>query len=160
MSESNNTRLGGIKQDILDFKNEFTSSIESLKSSIDEKFNLVNEQFDNIRTDIKRNVAVIVADSLLEVKDSIIEALKAENLKLQQKVEKLENRISELESDLNKKDQNNRRSNIEIQGIPLDIGDDSLEYKVIEILAEAHIVTTKFDIEDCHRLSKHGSSIV
>ena len=67
MSESHNTRLGGMKQDILDFKNEFTSSIESLKSSIDEKFNLVNEQFDNIRTDIKRNVAVIVADSLLEV---------------------------------------------------------------------------------------------
>ena len=86
MSESHNTRLGGMEQDILDFKNEFTSSIESLKSSIDEKFNLVNEQFDNIRTDIKRNVAVIVADSLLEVKDSIIEALQVENLKLQQKV--------------------------------------------------------------------------
>ena len=160
MSQSHNTRLGGMKQDILDFKNEFTSSIELLKSSIDEKFNLVNEQFDNIRTDTKRNVAVIVADSLLEVKDSIIEALKAENLKLQQKVEKLENRISELESDLNKKDQNNRRSNIEIQGIPLDIGDDSLEDKVIEILSEAHIVATKFDIEDCHRLGKNGSNIV
>ena len=58
-----------MKQDI-DFKNEFTSSIESLKSSIDEKFNLVNEQVDNIRTDIKRNVAVIVAGSLLEVKAS------------------------------------------------------------------------------------------
>ena len=54
MSESHNTRLGGMKQDILDFKNEFTSSIESLKSNIDEKFNLVNEQFDNIRTDIKK----------------------------------------------------------------------------------------------------------
>ena len=50
MSESHNTRLGGMEQDILDFKNEFTSSIESLKSSIDEKFDLVNEQFDNIRT--------------------------------------------------------------------------------------------------------------
>ena len=41
-----------MKQDILDFKNEFTLSIESLKSSIHEKFNLVNEQFDNIKTDI------------------------------------------------------------------------------------------------------------
>ena len=65
MSESHNTRSGGMKQDILDFKNEFTSSIELLKSSLDENFNLVNEQFDNIRTDIKRNVAVIIADSLL-----------------------------------------------------------------------------------------------
>ena len=65
MSESHNTRSGGMKQDILDFENEFTSSIELLKSSLDENFNLVNEQFDNIRTDIKRNVAVIIADSLL-----------------------------------------------------------------------------------------------
>ena len=55
MSQCHNTRLGGMKQDIIDFKNEFTSSIESLKSSIDEKFNLVNEQFDNIRADVKKS---------------------------------------------------------------------------------------------------------
>ena len=78
MKQSQNTRLGGMKQDILDFKNEFTSSVESLKSSIDENFNFVNEQFDNIRTDIKKNVTVTVADSLLEMKDSILDALKAE----------------------------------------------------------------------------------
>ena len=108
MSDSHNTRLGSMKQNILDFKYEFTSSTEALKSSIDENFNFVNEHFDNIKTDIKKNVPVIVADSFLEVKDSIIiEALQAENLKLQQKVEKLENRISELESDFNKKDQYN-----------------------------------------------------
>ena len=89
-------------------------AIESLKSSTDEKFNFVNDQFDNIRIDIKKDVVVTDADSLFVVKDSIIEALKAENLKLQQKVEKLENRISELEFDLNKKNQYNRRNNIEI----------------------------------------------
>ena len=108
-------------------------------------------------------MAVILADNLLEVKDSlynIIEALKAENLKLQQKVEKSETGIYELESDLNKKDQYNQRNNTEIQGIPSDIGDDSLEDKVIELLAEVHIVATKPDIEDCHRLGKNGSTIV
>ena len=45
-----------MKQDILDFKNEFTSSTESLKSSIDEKFNLVNKKFDIIRTDINKKM--------------------------------------------------------------------------------------------------------
>ena len=103
---------------------------------------------------------VRVADSLLEVKDSIIEALKAENLKPQQKVEKLENRISELESDLNKKDQYIRRNGIEIHGIPSDIGDDSLEDKGIEMLAEVHIVATNSNTKDCHRLGKNGSTIV
>ena len=42
-----------MKQDILNFKNEFTSSIVPLKSSIDEKHKIVNEKFNNIRTDIK-----------------------------------------------------------------------------------------------------------
>ena len=31
---------------------------------------------------------------------------------------------------------------------------------MIELLAEAHIVATKSDIEDCHRLGKNGSTIV
>ena len=44
--------------------------------------------------------------------------------------------------------------------IPSDIGDDSLEDKVIEMLAKAHIVATKSDIEDCHRLVKNGSTIL
>ena len=57
-----------------------------------------SEQFDNIRTDIKKTVAITVVDSLLEVKASLIDVLKAENLKLRQKVEKLEYSISELES--------------------------------------------------------------
>ena len=56
MTESHNIRLDGMKQDILDFKNEFTSSTESLKSSIDEKFNLVNKKFDIIRTDINKKM--------------------------------------------------------------------------------------------------------
>ena len=73
---SQNAKFGGTKKDILDFKNELTLSIESLKSHIDEKFNIAN-----IRTDIKTNVAVIVAEGLIEVKDAIIEVLKIENLK-------------------------------------------------------------------------------
>ena len=56
MTESHNIRLDGMKQDILDFKNEFTSSTESLKSSIDEKFNLVNKKFDIIRTDVNKKM--------------------------------------------------------------------------------------------------------
>ena len=102
-------------------------------------------------------MAVTVNHYLL---DSIIEALTVENLKLQQKVEKLENRISKQGSDLDKKDQYNRMNNTKIQGIPLDIGDDSLEGKVIEMLADVHIVATNSDIEDCHRLGKNGSTIV
>ena len=119
MNESHSTRSGGMKQDILDFENEFASSLESLKSSIDEKINFVYEHFDSITNNIEKNMVVIVADSLIEVKDAIIEALRAENMKHQQKVEKLENRIYYLESGVYKQAHYNRRGIIEIQGIPL-----------------------------------------
>ena len=119
MNESHSTRSGGMKQDILDFENEFASSLESLKSSIDEKINFVYEHFDSITNNIEKNMVVIVADSLIEVKDAIIEALRTENMKHQQKVEKLENRTYYLESDVYKQAHYNRRSIIEIQGIPL-----------------------------------------
>lgn len=119
MNESHSTRSGGMKQDILDFENEFASSLESLKSSIDEKINFAYEHFDSITNNIEKNMVVIVADSLIEVKDAIIEALRAENMKHQQKVEKLENRIYYLESDVYKQAHYNRRGIIEIQGIPL-----------------------------------------
>ena len=119
MNESHSTRSGGMKQDILDFENEFASSLESLKSSIDEKINFVYEHFDSITNNIEKNMVVIVSDSLIEVKDAIIEALRAENMKHQQKVEKLENRTYYLESDVYKQAHYNRRSIIEIQGIPL-----------------------------------------
>ena len=157
ISESSNTRLGGMKQDILDFKNEFTSSIESLISSVNEKFNIVNEQFDKAKTNIKIIWQVQLLIVCLKWKTLLLRLWK---LKLQQKVEKLENRISSVESDLNEKDWYNWRNNIEIQGISSDISDDSLEDKVIEMLAEVHIVATKSDFEDCHRLGKNGSTIV
>ena len=165
MSESHNIRLDGMKQDILEVKNEFTSSTESLKSGTDEKLNFANKQFDNIRTDINKKCGsyscwLLYSYCLLEAKDSIIEALKAENLKLKQKVEKLENRISALESDLNKKDQYNLRKNIENQGIPSDIEDDSCEDKVSEMFVKVHMVSAKSDIEDCYRLGKNGNTIV
>ena len=65
-----------------------------------------------------------------------------------------------MESDLNKKDQHNRRNNIEILGVPSNIGDDSLKDKVIEMLAEVHIMATKSNVEDCHRLGQNVSTIV
>ena len=68
--------------------------------------------------------------------------------------------ISELESDINKKDQHNQRNNTEIQRIPLDIDDKSLEAKLIEMLAKVHIVATQSDIADCCRVGKNGSAIV
>ena len=41
-SESHNARLTGMKHDLVDFKNDFKSSLSCLKNSTDQKFNNIN----------------------------------------------------------------------------------------------------------------------
>ncbi len=45
-----------------------------------------------------------------------------------------------------------RRNNIEINGIPNDVKDSSLEGKVVDILTKVGVDVSSDDIEACHRL--------
>ena len=96
-SESQNTRLSGMKQNLADFKNDFNSSLPSLKSSIDQKFNIINSRLDQIEANIQKNITDVVNESIMSIKDSIIDALQEENIKLQSTVEQLENKILRME---------------------------------------------------------------
>ena len=44
------------------------------------------------------------------------------------------------------------RNNIEISGIPNNVGDDELEGKFIDVLEIIDVTVSKTDIEACHRL--------
>ena len=96
-SESQNTRLSGMKQSLADFKNDFNSSLPCLKSSIDQKFNIINSRLDQIEANIQKNITDVVNESIMSIKDSIIDALQEENIKLQSTVEQLENKILRME---------------------------------------------------------------
>ena len=92
-SESHNTRLSGMKQDLVDFKNDFNSSLSCLKNSIDQKFSSINSRLDQIEGNIQKNITDVVDGSIISIKDSIIDALKEENMKLKSRVEQLEDKI-------------------------------------------------------------------
>ena len=96
-SESQNTRLSGMKQSLADFKNDFNSSLPCLKSSIDQKFNIINSRLDQIEANIQKNITDVVNESIMSIKDSIIDALQEENIKLRSRVEQLENKILRME---------------------------------------------------------------
>ena len=96
-SESQNTRLSGMKQNLADFKNDFNSSLPYLKSSIDQKFNIINSRLDQIEANIQKNITDVVNESIMSIKDSIIDALQEENIKLRSRVEQLENKILRME---------------------------------------------------------------
>ena len=86
-SESQNTRLSGMKQDLVDFKNNFNSSLSCLKNSIDQKVNNINSRLDQIEVNIQTNITEVVNESIMSVKDYIIDALKEESMKLKSRVE-------------------------------------------------------------------------
>ena len=59
-SESHNTRLSGMKQDLVDFKNDFNSSLSCLKNSIDQKSSNINTQLDQIEGNIQKYITDVV----------------------------------------------------------------------------------------------------
>ena len=88
----------------------------------------------------------------MTIKNPIVDALKEENLKVQNKVKKLEEQLSEIDRKSNHLDQQSRRNNLKIQGIPANVTDDELQGKVIEIFSCLGIEVKGSDLEDCHRL--------
>ena len=88
----------------------------------------------------------------MKSKNMIFDALKEENLKLKNKIKKLEEQLLEVDQKSNHLDQYNGRNNLEIQVIPVNVTDDELEGKVIDIVSCLGIEVKGADVEDCHRL--------
>ena len=154
-SEShNNTKLGGMKQELHDFKNEFSIQLSDLSHSLNEKFGSLYKLLGESERKIKANTNDIVTESLMSLKDWITEALKAENLKLKSRIDSLKEKIIELDISRNKLDQYTRRNNIEIQGIPATVSDDHLEHEVLDICKSMNLTVENNDIEGCHRIGK------
>ena len=75
-----------MKQELHDFKNEFSTQLSDLSHSLNEKFDSLYKLLSESEGKIKANINDIVTESSMSVKDSIIEPLKAENLILLSKV--------------------------------------------------------------------------
>ena len=157
-SDSHNTRLGGVKEELQDLKKDVSSSLADFKASIDTKFDVISNRLNTIEENFQRHVNDVITkelnESVMSIKVSTTDALKEENFRLQQRVQHLEKRLSDIEIAKNKLEQYTRRNYIEIQGIPSSVYDNLLEDKVIDIFSQLNIIISKSDIEDCHNLGK------
>ena len=157
-SDSHNTRLEGMKQELQDLKKDINLSLVDFKASIDKKFDVISNILNATEENFQRNVNDIITkelnESVMSIKDSIINALKEETFRLQQKVQHLENKLSDIEIAENKREQYMGRNNIEIQGIASTVHDNLLEDKVIDIFTQLNFTISKSDIEDYHRLGE------
>ena len=149
-----NTRLGGIKQEFQEFKNSFQVTISDLRFDMERKFENTKKRLQELNDHLKTNIADQMNESVMSIKDTIIDALKENNSQLPNKVELLKKKLTEVEMSRNKLEQYTRRNNIEIQGIPPQIPDKKLEEKVIEVFDAMNIAITKNVVEDCHRFGK------
>ena len=157
-SDSHNTRLEGMKQELQDLKKYINLSLADFKASIDKKFDVISNILNATEENFQRNVNDIITkeldESVMSIKDSIINALKEETFRVQQKVQHLENKLSDIEIAENKREQYMGRNNIEIQGIASTVHDNLLEDKVIDIFTQLNFTISKSDIEDYHRLGE------
>ena len=70
-SESHNTRLDGMKQELYDFKNDFSTQLSDLSNNLNEKFNSLYKLLGESEGKIKANINDIVTECE-SMKDSII----------------------------------------------------------------------------------------
>ena len=79
-SDSHNTRLRGVKQELQNLKKDVNSSLAYFKASIDTKFDVISNCLNAIEENFQRHVNDIITkklnESVMSIKDSIIDALK------------------------------------------------------------------------------------
>ena len=85
-----NTRLGGIKLEIQEFKNSFQVMISDLGLDIERKFEKTNKRLQELNGHLKTNMDDQMNESVMSIKNTIIDALKEGNDQLRNKVEFLE----------------------------------------------------------------------
>ena len=110
------------------------------------------EELINRRFDLLQHSNDQTNNTLATRKAAFVE-LARENRELHNHVRTLENRLLKLEKQVNNTEQNNRKNNIEIDGIPASVDDEDLRGVVARLLNHlAYSDITVADIEASHRL--------
>lgn len=97
---------------------------------------------------------VIPKGWIINTKNTVIERLLEENEKLRKKCNNAENRLGTTDSFLNQLEQYERRNNIFISGIPVDISDNQLKEVEVKIFADIDDNVEASDFNACHRFGK------
>ena len=85
-----------MKQELHDFKNEFSAALSKLSDDVNGNLNTINEKLSFIDDSIAKKVNDSLNENILNIRDSIINALKDENTVLKKRVEDLEEKIKRL----------------------------------------------------------------
>ena len=72
-------------------------------------------------------------ESIFHIRNRVVTILQEENVNLRKRVHTLEARVIKIETQLNRVEQNHRKSNLELDGIPQSVSQDELAPTVVKI---------------------------
>ena len=108
----------------------------------------------NARFDDLTATASSMNNDILQIRRILIDNLIQENKHLHKRVRSIEDRMIKMERQINCTEQNNRKSNVEIEGIPSKIGHNDLKSIVARLLNHlSNSNITEGDIEAVHRIN-------
>ena len=135
--------MSDLSKEFSEFKLELTQQLNQNKHELQESFNQSS-------VDIRKEISL--------VRNHVINLLLKENKGLRERCKTLESRVVTNEKRLNKLEQNHRKSNFELDGIPANVRHEDLSKTVTDIVNT--IVDEKVsvqDVEACHRLPSKRS---
>ena len=94
--------------------------------AVKERVKKTEAKQEELETKINNNVVNIYED-ISAVREVIIKNLKYENRSLRARLSTLEMRVAQIERTVNNNNQNSRKNNIEISGIPISVPHTDLE---------------------------------
>ena len=148
---------------------ELQSVIKEFKEHVASQFLLFGDTLKTLEESITSRLeshAKSITDDILQIRSVHIanlvqqnKLLQRKNYELEARVTEVEDRLARVERQVNQVEANNRKSNIEIDGIPNEVDDESLKAAVLRIMNFVTEENYSFgDIEACHRLgSGHPS---
>ena len=145
--------------------NDVTTFLKNFEDKLNSRLDSFQQELQDDKTTLQGNITESserITQDIAQVRGVIISNLICENRRLQATVSTLVDRIIKVEKQANETEQQNRKSNIEIVGIPATFvqnkDEDKLKPIVVEILN--HISVSEIgesDIEAVHRLKSKAS---
>ena len=132
--------------------------------SLDEKVAFLDAKivgnFEQINEKLDKQLQL--EEGLLAIREVVNKNLLVQNKKLSQRINTLERRLVDLERVVTRNNQNSRKCNVEISGIPKSVKHDNLRQTVTKIFTKMSDGTacSADDVIACHRLSEKNATTI
>ena len=142
LEQSINVKFSKLESSVADLEKKLDNSdiihkIEAVSTSLTQKID---------------NDSNIIKKDILEIRNVIISRLLTENRVLRNHVKSLSMRMVDMERNFNNSQQNSRKNNVEVDGIPSSVDQSSLKPTVVNVFNHMGVKCTSNEIKVVHRL--------